>query len=45
MRWLSATACKQEAVRTPIERTLQEAFGVTGVKYSVNGRVVDGWDA
>lgn len=45
MGWLNAAACKQEAVKAPIELTLREAFGVTKVEYSIDGRVVDAWDA
>ena len=45
MRWLNAAACQQAAVKTPIERTLREAFGVTAVRYSVGGRVIEEWDA
>lgn len=45
MDWLNNTACVQEAVKTAIERTLGEAFGIERVDYAIDGRIVAEWDA
>jgi hypothetical protein len=45
MAYLNGAACVQEALKTSIERTLQVLPGIRRVVYSVDGQVVDEWDA
>ena len=41
----NAAACAQVAAKSSIERTLLQFHGVRAVAYSIDGEIVDEWDA
>jgi hypothetical protein len=42
---LNAAACAQVAAKSSIEGTLLQFHGVRAVAYSIDGEIVDEWDA
>ena len=45
MKYLNGAACNQEALKTPVEKTLKQFKTVKRVEYAINGKVVEDWDA
>ena len=42
---VSGPLCMQEAVLTPIEKTLKQFSSVKGVDYAIDGKIIEEWDA
>jgi spore germination protein GerM len=45
MRYLNNTASIQHSVKAPIEATLKQFPNIQRIEYSIDGKIVEGWDA
>jgi hypothetical protein len=42
---LQGTACEQEQILTPMDKTLKQFGTIKTVEYAINGKVIEEWDA